>query len=464
MVTAPPSDPAALSDLLQFRCNHCFQALQVPTAFAGQSAPCPFCSQIATAPAAAQTAPPKPVPPPSLLHFPCPSCYQGLSIPAQLAGISGPCLFCGVTITAPNPASQARLSPPPEHRTTQRHHSESESRNRHAPSQPPLEQRPSTTESNSPDRVQRQVRKRVSAPTAHPNSSKKLLNTLGIVGLTFGIAAATVFFAGPGKDLFTPSSDTESKEAAFKRVLATRNRMDENKNQAIVEAASCLRSFLAASDWDEASTYAVGMPQAALGSKPPPFHSPPPENLTFHAAERKPNSESFIVKHLLERGDRKTPAVVWVEETSSGAKVRWDLLEQQISGRMRQFQGSMDASPARFYARVHQVAEKENPFADIPELSRCMSVTISSAFSSAESESFYAFAPADSTSHQQLSSLFSTTSTIEGWISASRVNLKSNVNLIIINAFQQDHPTFDRPKPRQNRLISARYGNSGILQ
>ncbi|MFT6241143.1 MAG: hypothetical protein ACJAQT_003238 [Akkermansiaceae bacterium] len=41
------------------------------------------------------------------IEFACPNCNQGLRVPAQLTGITGPCPYCQASITAPHPAPAA---------------------------------------------------------------------------------------------------------------------------------------------------------------------------------------------------------------------------------------------------------------------------------------------------------------------------------------------------------------------
>ncbi|MFT3991276.1 MAG: hypothetical protein QM680_07685 [Luteolibacter sp.] len=47
-----------------------------------------------------------PLPTPQRLHFLCPHCHQALSVGAELAGVQGPCPYCGGLLTAPQIAVQ----------------------------------------------------------------------------------------------------------------------------------------------------------------------------------------------------------------------------------------------------------------------------------------------------------------------------------------------------------------------
>lgn len=453
MVNAPP-DPAAISELLHFRCNSCFQALQVPIAFAGRSAPCPFCAQITTAPAphSAPADPDPPTPPPEpKIQFPCPACHNGLSIPASLAGITGPCLFCHTTITAP----QSNLAAPParENPLEAKKQQLSETASTADPREPA-----------SPARRERSRKISSKPPSSQKPTSKRLLHAIGICSLTFGIAGTTVFFAGPGRNLFSAKKSDPIQETIYNKALANKDRLKEEQNQAIVDADSCIRGFLTAPNWEEASAYAVGMPQAPLGNKAPPLGNTTPENLTLQTVERRPDTTTFIVKHWLERDDGRPPAVIWVENTKEGARVRWDLLEQQLTGRIRQFKGSTHSDPTRFYARLHQINDENSPFSDIPELSDHMVIAVSSAFSSAESEDFYAFVTAGSSCFHQMNGLFRTTSSIEGWVTAEHARADANLNLISIKDFQFDIPVYSEEKTFIMKPPSVHYGNSGLLQ
>lgn len=44
------------------------------------------------------------------IEFACPSCNQGLKVPAQLAGITGPCPHCQASISAPHPVPAAQAA------------------------------------------------------------------------------------------------------------------------------------------------------------------------------------------------------------------------------------------------------------------------------------------------------------------------------------------------------------------
>jgi len=52
-----------------------------------------------------------------MLQFQCGFCHTILTVPAQMAGVSGPCPSCGQTVTSPTPAPAAppvqQWSPPP---------------------------------------------------------------------------------------------------------------------------------------------------------------------------------------------------------------------------------------------------------------------------------------------------------------------------------------------------------------
>ena len=54
---------------------------------------------------------------PDMLQFQCGFCHTILTVPAQMAGVSGPCPSCGQTVTSPTPAPAVppvqQWSPPP---------------------------------------------------------------------------------------------------------------------------------------------------------------------------------------------------------------------------------------------------------------------------------------------------------------------------------------------------------------
>ncbi|MEZ5325444.1 MAG: hypothetical protein R3F19_10315 [Verrucomicrobiales bacterium] len=282
--------------------------------------------------------------------------------------------------------------------------------------------------------------------------------------LVFGIAGITVFFAGPGKNLFSGgrNHDRSNSDQTLESALAYRDRLEKDKNRAITEAFSCVRGFLTAADWSEASSYAIGIPQAALGNKIPPMISAKAKDLTFHTAERIPETENFIVKHWLTPDSGRPPIAIWVENTEDGPRLRWDFLEQQLSGRIQQLKDSESAPSARFYAQLHTIPKEDNPLADLPDLADTTLVAISSAFTDSETEAFYAFVPIASPFHSKLDKLMETTQSIEGWIAASRSTTISGRNIIIINDFQFDRSTHSNRKATEKTPVSLNYGNSGL--
>ena len=62
---------------------------------------------------------------PDMLQFQCGFCHTILTVPAQMAGVSGPCPSCGQTVTSPTPAPAAppmqQWSPPPQWQLRHRH-------------------------------------------------------------------------------------------------------------------------------------------------------------------------------------------------------------------------------------------------------------------------------------------------------------------------------------------------------
>lgn len=456
MASPPPSELLVSSDILRFRCDHCFQALQVPAAYSGQSAPCPFCLEITTAPAplaqsAVQSAPQASVSAP--LRFPCPSCHQFLMVPAELAGISGPCCFCGTCITAPS--NSPSRSPVPE----QEPPAARQERRLQRPPQPQLQ----VENGSGREKRLRRITKRRRMPEAR-GRSRGILGAAGIAVLTFSVAAATVFLAGPGKRLLQAGTNGADSASVYESAMAHRERLENSKNQAIKESLACVQKFLAATNWREASQYAVGIPQPALGRQAVPIANADPENVRFLAAERQPGTEKFTVLHRLRRDGEHPEAIIRVEETPEGPRIRWDLLEQQLSGRMRRFQSSARAPATRFYARVEAISSQENPFPENPDLANAFLVGVSSAFSPAESEPFYAVAIAGSQAESALAGLLATAHHVSGWIAASRTTGHSGINYIAISAFHPDTQTWEPAAEQQNRALPVLYGNSGVLR
>jgi len=89
-----------------------------------------------------------------------------------------------------------------------------------------------------------------------------------------------------------------------------------------------------------------------------------------------------------------------------------------------------------------------------------MIVTISSAFSSAETEPFWGTVASDTPAGAALEEAFSTSNHVDGWVTASRIAASSGLNYVTINQFQRDADTTDILAVPEISTLAQNYGNS----
>lgn len=114
----------ATAEALWLRCS-CGLQLAIDPSQAGVSGPCPLCGEFLQAPRQAGPAPDGLEPAPALAHVPalraeaaeplrfvCGSCEQELVVPAEQAGLVGPCPACDKPVRATTPEREAALATP----------------------------------------------------------------------------------------------------------------------------------------------------------------------------------------------------------------------------------------------------------------------------------------------------------------------------------------------------------------
>jgi hypothetical protein len=97
----PVPEPAAAAAEIVFECGHCRRTLSVPGEWAGKSGQCPSCGQGIQIPAA--SAPPAPAAPApgSPIIFACEHCGRRVSVGSEWAGMRGQCPGCKGDILIP---------------------------------------------------------------------------------------------------------------------------------------------------------------------------------------------------------------------------------------------------------------------------------------------------------------------------------------------------------------------------
>ncbi len=290
---------------------------------------------------------------PENIEFPCPCCATNLAIPVEMAGTAGNCPTCQNHIVAPGGTSTDGIA------------------KKSAPSAPPTPPSPAATTTAALAAAPLASKPAKSAPPRKGAASSRRLRRGPVL-----VAASMAILAGAGwvaYQKFAHRGPTSTPPE-----LSTATPPDINSVEQSGSDAPSLRSiqqFLSAGGWEAARGHLLMPDDATDPRQLASFeHLAKFRDAQLRRLDYKPATATTSALTTFEATGSEGKLIFVVEETSQGRRIRWDALEQQLSGRFGKFSRDPGAKPVQMYVRL--VA----PPSGIPESEDLLPVMAQDAF------------------------------------------------------------------------------------